>query len=65
MSKPPVWRKSSRSTQGTSEQCVEVARLSHAIGIRDSKAPESGHLALTSHAFADLLARARQDSLPR
>ncbi|GAA4377061.1 DUF397 domain-containing protein [Actinomadura verrucosospora] len=82
----PVWRKSSQSTQGTSEQCVEVARLPwrksthsdetgghcvelaalpYAVAVRDSKAPDAGHLALTPRAFADLLARAKQDSLPR
>ncbi|WP_329096411.1 DUF397 domain-containing protein [Actinomadura citrea] len=65
MTNPPVWRKSSRSTQGTSEQCVELAQLPHAVGIRDSKAPGAGHLTLTPHAFADLVTRAKRDSLPR
>ncbi|GAA2280517.1 hypothetical protein GCM10010402_41670 [Actinomadura luteofluorescens] len=103
----PTWRKSSRSTEGTSEQCVEVARLPwrksthsdetgghcvelalfpwrkstrsdetggqcvelaafpHAIAIRDSKAPDAGHLTLTPRAFAVLLSRAKRDTLPR
>ncbi|RKS78827.1 uncharacterized protein DUF397 [Actinomadura pelletieri DSM 43383] len=52
---PPTWRKSSRSTQGTSGECVEVARLTQAIGVRDSKRPESGHLALTTDQFAALV----------
>ncbi|MEU4821417.1 DUF397 domain-containing protein [Actinomadura citrea] len=65
MTNPPVWRKSSRSTQGTSEQCVELAQLPHAVGIRDSKAPGAGHLSLTLRAFADLVTRAKRDSLPR
>ena len=60
----PVWRKSSRSTQGTSEQCVEVARLPHAISIRDSKAPDAGRITLTIHTFATLLDLAKQGELP-
>ena len=31
-----VWRKSSRSN-GTQADCVEVARLAQAVGVRDSK----------------------------
>jgi hypothetical protein len=53
----PTWRKSSYTEGGTSEQCVEVARLDAEIGIRDSKARDAGHLTLTGHAFADLLTR--------
>lgn len=60
----PVWRRSSHSTQGTSEQCVEVARLPHAISIRDGKAPDAGHITLTTHTFAALLDHAKQDELP-
>lgn len=59
-----TWRKSSRSDE-TGGQCVELAALPHAIGIRDSKAPDAGHLALTPRAFADLLTHAKQDELPR
>jgi hypothetical protein len=65
MANPPVWRKSSRSTQGTSEQCVELAHLPQVIAIRDSKAPDSGHITLTPDAFADLLARVKRDELAR
>ncbi|MGI5205091.1 DUF397 domain-containing protein [Spirillospora sp. CA-108201] len=57
------WRKSTRSEDHGN--CVELARLPHAIGVRDSKAPGAGHLTLTRHAFADLLSRAKRDSLPR
>ncbi|TDE32530.1 DUF397 domain-containing protein [Actinomadura sp. 6K520] len=57
----PAWRKSSQSDE-TGGQCVELADLSGAIAIRDSKAPDSGHLTLTPRAFARLLARARQDA---
>jgi hypothetical protein len=52
----PVWRKSRRSTnQGGA--CVEVAALPQAVGVRDSKDPERGHLTLTSREFADLIKR--------
>ncbi|SPT60107.1 DUF397 domain-containing protein [Actinomadura madurae] len=51
----PRWRKSSRSTQGTSGECVEVARLADSIGMRDSKAPGRGHLTLSRPQFADLV----------
>lgn len=58
----PVWRKSSRSTaQGGA--CVEVADLSGAIGLRDSKNPGGGHLRVSAESFTDLLARAKRDEL--
>ncbi|SNS22119.1 DUF397 domain-containing protein [Actinomadura mexicana] len=56
------WRKSTRSEDHGN--CVELAALPHAVAIRDSKAPGAGHLALTPQAFADLLTRAKLDSLP-
>ncbi|TMQ92808.1 DUF397 domain-containing protein [Actinomadura soli] len=64
MTTSPVWRKSSRSTQGTSEQCVELAQLPNGIGLRDSKAPDTGHLTLTPEAFTTLLTQAKRDELP-
>jgi hypothetical protein len=55
-----VWRKSSRSnTQGN--ECVEVALLEGGVGLRDSKAPEVGHLVMAPEAFAALLAHVKQD----
>lgn len=62
MSTPPVWRKSSRSTQGTSDQCVEVAELTGIVGLRDSKNPTSGHLVLTHDQFADLVGRIKHQA---
>ncbi|TMQ92809.1 DUF397 domain-containing protein [Actinomadura soli] len=56
-----TWRKSTRSE--AHGNCVELAGLPHAIAIRDSKAPDKGHLNLTPVAFADLLVRARRDEL--
>lgn len=55
---PPVWRKSSRSTNQGGE-CVEVAALSNAIGVRDSKNPQGGHLSLSRENFATLVQRIR------
>ncbi|RAY12835.1 DUF397 domain-containing protein [Actinomadura craniellae] len=52
----PEWRKSSRSGPIDDTDCVELARLPGAIGIRDSKAPEAGHLRLSNESFAALIA---------
>lgn len=49
------WRKSSRSTD-TGGQCVEVADLIAAVGVRDSKDPEGPKLVFGTaewRAFAD------------
>jgi hypothetical protein len=57
-----VWRKASRSnTQG--DACIEVAGLSDGVGVRDSKAPERGHLALDVAAFAMLVGRIKGGAL--
>jgi hypothetical protein len=58
----PLWRKSSRSDTSGNE-CVEVAQLHAAIGIRDSKHPSSGHLTLEPGRFASLVARVKRDEL--
>ena len=48
------WRQSSYSdTQGN--ECVEVACLSHGIGVRDSKNPTGPHLTLSARSFATLI----------
>jgi len=51
MSTRPAWRKSSHSSDGTTSQCVEIAQLAGAIGIRDSNDPSGGHFTLTPEAF--------------
>lgn len=51
----PQWRKSTRSTEGTSGECVEVADLALRIGIRDSKDPRGPHLSVTRAGFVDLV----------
>ncbi|MBO2465760.1 DUF397 domain-containing protein [Actinomadura violacea] len=55
------WRKSSRSN--TEQACVEVARASTAIGVRDSKNPNGGHIALDRAAFTDLLKHVKAGAL--
>ncbi|WP_344276531.1 DUF397 domain-containing protein [Actinomadura napierensis] len=51
------WRKSSYSTEGTSAQCVEVAALNNSVGVRDSRNPDGGHLALAPEQFVALVRR--------
>lgn len=41
-----VWRKSSFSESGAGGTCVELAGLGEFVGVRDSNAPEAGHLVL-------------------
>jgi hypothetical protein len=59
------WRKSSRSGGVNDEACVEVARLSGGIGVRDSKDPGAGHLTLTRSEFVSLLAQVKHGDLDR
>ncbi|MBO2458007.1 DUF397 domain-containing protein [Actinomadura violacea] len=56
------WRKSTHSGGVNDEHCVQLGRLDQAIGVRDSKDPDGGHLSLTSAQFADLIARIKQDA---
>lgn len=55
------WRKSSHSGMTDDSDCVEVARLAGAVGVRDSKRPEAGHLSLPVGDFADLVVRIKRD----
>ncbi|KAB2342930.1 DUF397 domain-containing protein [Actinomadura rudentiformis] len=56
-----TWRKSSYSGSATTQSdCVELARLPGAIGVRDSKAADAGHLSLSAKSFADLIARVKR-----
>jgi hypothetical protein len=51
-----TWRKATASA--SNGDCVEVGTTDsgHAAGIRDSKSPERGHLAVTAEVFAAYLA---------
>jgi hypothetical protein len=56
MSEQLSWRKSTFS--GSQANCVEVGTTvaGRAAGIRDSKSPDRGHLAVTRETFAAFLA---------
>jgi hypothetical protein len=52
-----IWRKSSRSDNSGSQNCVEVAgNLPGVVAVRDSKCPEAGAHVLDRGAFAGFLA---------
>lgn len=55
----PQWRKSSRSA-ATGSDCVELADLGRAVGIRDSKNPNGPILRVTRAGLAGLLEAARR-----
>jgi hypothetical protein len=57
------WRKSTHSSVTGQTDCVELARLPHAVGVRDSKAPGAGHITLPPRPFADLLTRIKSGEL--
>lgn len=46
-----AWRKSSYST-GAQQECVEVGVAPGAVGVRDTKNREAGHLAVSRTAWA-------------
>jgi hypothetical protein len=53
-----AWRKSKRSSaQGGN--CVELAQAARVVGVRDSKAPQAGHLALPIESAAAFLDRVK------
>ncbi|GGV01111.1 hypothetical protein GCM10010182_18220 [Actinomadura cremea] len=49
------WRKSSYSGSADDDVCVELGRLAAGVGVRDSRDPGAGHLALTVSEFAGLV----------
>ncbi|RFU40490.1 DUF397 domain-containing protein [Actinomadura logoneensis] len=59
------WRKSSHSGGGGSggQECVEVARISRMVGMRDSQASAVGHLSLDSGSFAALVSALKRDKV--
>lgn len=57
------WRKSSYSGTGAQSDCVEMAQLPGAVGVRDSKNPVGGALALPVPAARALVARIKRGTL--
>jgi hypothetical protein len=59
-----TWRKASKSGNGGSN-CVQVGTTAagHVAGIRDSKSPERGHLAVRPEVFAALLTSVKAGEL--
>ncbi|POM24053.1 hypothetical protein BTM25_26800 [Actinomadura rubteroloni] len=57
-----AWRKSTRST-GQGGECVELAQAARVVGVRDSKAPEAGHLALPIESATAFLDRVKTGAL--
>ncbi|MCP2343150.1 DUF397 domain-containing protein [Actinomadura rupiterrae] len=58
------WRKSSYSGGGSSSgDCVELADLTSAVGLRDSKAPEVGHLSLSRESLTNLVEHIKTEGL--
>lgn len=58
MSSRSEWFKSSYS--GQNGECVEICRDATAIGVRDSKDPGGGVLAVSDAAWADFVAAVRR-----
>lgn len=54
----PIWRKSRRS--GGSNNCVEVATLTDAIGVRDSKDQQGPYLVFTPGDWAAFVRSVQQ-----
>jgi uncharacterized protein DUF397 len=59
-----VWRKSSHSN-GSGGICVEVAFVSDATAVRDSKDPSGPALIFNAHAFKGLLGKIKTGELDR
>ncbi|WP_439676668.1 DUF397 domain-containing protein [Embleya sp. MST-111070] len=51
---PSGWRKSSHSGNNGGD-CVEVATAVDTIPVRDSKAPDLGHLTITTTSWSTML----------
>ncbi|WP_067491489.1 DUF397 domain-containing protein [Actinomadura hibisca] len=51
-----LWRKASYSSEA-GDNCVELAALGEVVGVRDSQAPETGHLTVDRASLRALVAR--------
>lgn len=59
----PHWRKSSYSD--IEGNCVQLARLAHGIGVRDSKNPDGGFIAMGPETFGKLMTCVKAGQSPR
>ncbi|HEV8554906.1 MAG TPA: DUF397 domain-containing protein [Actinophytocola sp.] len=50
-----AWRRSSRSGQGSGNNCVEVAFIGPGVAVRDSKNPTAGTLTFPAGGWTSLL----------
>jgi Domain of unknown function (DUF397) len=50
-----IWRKSSRSGEGSSGTCVEVAPISTHVAVRDSKNPTKGNLMVSPNQWHNFI----------
>ncbi|MFI8549103.1 DUF397 domain-containing protein [Spirillospora sp. NPDC077959] len=57
------WRKSTYSQGGGTTDCVELASLDGAVGVRDSKSLSTPHLPVSRDDLAALLARIKAGGL--
>ncbi|HEY7424204.1 MAG TPA: DUF397 domain-containing protein [Streptosporangiaceae bacterium] len=58
-----MWRKSRRSGTGQQSDCVEIAALTGAVGIRDSKHPQGANLSVSGAQFAALVRQVKRGDL--
>ncbi|MDL4771948.1 MULTISPECIES: DUF397 domain-containing protein [Thermomonosporaceae] len=58
-----IWRKSSHSGSGGTTECVELADLDAAVGIRDSRNPSGPHLSVARRDLAALVGRVKSGEL--
>jgi hypothetical protein len=59
----PRWRKSSHSSGIGESDCVELADLAPAVGVRDSKDPDGPKLTFTRTEFAGFVAKIKASRL--
>jgi Domain of unknown function (DUF397) len=59
---PPVWRKSSYSSDPDRAVCVEVAAIMGGRAIRDSKDPEGPHLSVSVASWRDFVGAIKNDA---
>ncbi|MEW2353656.1 DUF397 domain-containing protein [Spirillospora sp. NPDC029432] len=49
------WRKSSHSGTSNNSDCVELAVFAEGVGVRDSKAPDAGHIVVARRGIGSLI----------